>query len=167
VSLSTEVLIAEAISAEDATQLVEDFGTIGLTAHLREVPPRRSMGDITWYVLAALPLQPFLDKLAQDFAADAYERLKTFVTRLLHRRRSSPGPQRLLVLQDVLTGVQIVLEPDLPPESYQQLLGFDLSAIRRGPLHYDLRRGQWRSELDEADKAASQPPPQGSSPTAP
>ncbi|MGH3430202.1 MAG: hypothetical protein ACRDQZ_21980 [Mycobacteriales bacterium] len=160
-SLPTEVLIAETISAEEATQLVEDFETIGLTADLREVSPRRSMGDIAWFVLAALPLRPFLDKLAEDFATNAYERLKTFVTRLFRRRRSSTGMRQLLVLQDTLTGVQVVLEPDLPPESYQQLLHLDLSVIRRGPLHYDLRRGQWRSELDEADKAPS-PSPHGS-----
>ena len=165
-SLPTEVLIAETISAEDATQLVEDFEMIGLTADLREMSLRRSIDDIAWFVLAALPLQPFLDKLAEDFAADAYERLRAFVTGLLHRRRSSTGTRRLLILQDVRTGVQIVLEPDLPSESYQQLLSFDLSTIRRGPLHYDLRRGQWRSELDETDRAASQPPPQGFSPIA-
>jgi hypothetical protein len=157
VTLSTEALIAEAISAEEAAQLVEDFKTIGLTADLREVSPRRSMGDIAWFVLAALPLRSFLDKLAENFATDAYERLKVFVTRLLHLRRSSTGTQQLLVLQDTLTGVQVVLEPDLSPESYQQLLDFDLSTIRCGPLRYDLCRGRWRSELDEADKAASPP----------
>lgn len=154
-SIYTKVLIAETILAEDAIQLVEDFETIGLTADLREVSPRRFMGDIAWFVLAVLPLQPFLDKLAEDFAADAYERLKTFATGFLLKRRSSTGPQRILVLQDTLTGVQVVLEPDLPPERYQQLLSFDLFTIRSGPLHYDLRRGQWRSELDEAERTTS------------
>jgi hypothetical protein len=114
VSLPTEVLITETISAEDATQLVEDFEMIGLTADLREVSLRRSIDDIAWFVLAALLLQPFLDKLAEDFVADAYERINAFMTVLLHGRRSSTGTRRLLVLQDVLTGVQIVLEPDLP-----------------------------------------------------
>jgi hypothetical protein len=51
VNLSVEVLIAETISAAEATQLVEDFETIGLTADVREVSPRRSMGDIAWFVL--------------------------------------------------------------------------------------------------------------------
>jgi hypothetical protein len=56
----------------------------------------------------------------------------------------------VLILQDKTTGVQVVLEPDLPDEAFEQLLVFDLAAIRRGPLHYDQRRRQWRSELDEA-----------------
>ena len=56
----------------------------------------------------------------------------------------------VLILQDKTTGVQVVLEPGLPDEAFEQLLVFDLAAIRRGPLHYDQRRRQWRAELDEA-----------------
>ena len=66
--------------------------------------------------------------------------------------KPTSSPQ-VLVLQDSTTGVQVVLEPDLPDEAFEQLLTFDLATIRRGPLHYDRHCRRWRSELDEADTA--------------
>lgn len=63
----------------------------------------------------------------------------------------------ILVLQDTVTGVQVVLEPDLPADSYRQLLSFDLATVRRGPLHYDLHRRRWRSELDETPSTTNPP----------
>jgi hypothetical protein len=94
-------------------------------------------------------LQPFFNRLGEDFADDVHERLKTFVTRVLRRRSSANRPKPVLMLQDALSGMQVVLEPDLPAESYRQLLTFDLSTVRRGPPDYDLHRRRWRSELDE------------------
>jgi hypothetical protein len=61
----------------------------------------------------------------------------------------------MLVLQDAATGVQVVIEPDLPDESYQQLLALDLSTIRHGPVHYDRHQRRWRSELDEAERSVA------------
>ncbi len=55
-----------------------------------------------------------------------------------------------MVLQDVTSGLQIVLDQDLPAEGYQQLLTLDLSRFRLGPVHYDRIQQRWRSELDEA-----------------
>ena len=152
-----EVLVAEQISADEAARIAGEFSSVGLTADLRVVSPKRSLSDIAWLVLAALPLQPFFNRLAEDVAEDVHERLKTFVTRVL--RRPSTGGRRkpVLVLQDTLSGVQVVLEPDLPAESYGQLLSFDLSTVRHGPLHYDLHRRRWRSELDEGPRATSPP----------
>ena len=148
-TFSTEVLVADPIPPAEAIQLISDFKAMGLAADLRVVTARRSANDVAWLVLAALPVQSFVNQLAEDLGSDAYIRLKDFVTRILHRQRVSPEAARLLVFQDTATGVQIVLEPDLPPEGYQELLHFDLSAIRRGPLHYDIQHHRWRSELDE------------------
>lgn len=157
VTLPAEVLVAYKPSAEEAAQLYNDFKEIGLITNVREVSPRRSF-DFAWMILAALPWKPFVDKLIQEFASDAYKRLKIVTTRIFDRRQLSPKiEQRLLVLQDTLTGVQVVLEPDLPAEGYRQLLNFDLSAIQRGPLHYDQHRKQWRAELNEAAKTTSPP----------
>lgn len=148
-TLPADVLIAETISPAEATKLVDDFTWIGLAAELRVVATRRSLGDVAWLLLAALPVQPFFARLAEDFAADAYLRLKAFVTKVLHRdTRAGEAPP--LVLQDTATGVQIVLEPDLPSEAYHELLYVDLTTVRPGPLHYDLHRHRWRSELAEA-----------------
>ena len=141
-----------------AAELIQSFTAVGLVADLREVPPRRSLGDIAWLALVAVPLKPFYEQLAKDFAADAHRRLKTLTGKVLHRAEKPTRSPRLLVLQDNTSGVQVVIEPDLPDEAFEQLLTFDLATIRRGPLHYDRHRRRWRSELDEADTASSWPP---------
>src|SRR5882724_6692104 len=66
VTLSAEVLVADPISATQAAQLVDDFKAIGLGADVRLIPARRSANDVAWLVLAALPVQPFLNQLAGD-----------------------------------------------------------------------------------------------------
>lgn len=132
---------------------------IGLAAEVRESAPRRSLGDVVWYILAALPLQSFLDKLAEDVASDVYGRLKTLTARLLRGRSRSAEPEpRLLVLQDIHTGVQVVFEPDLPHEGYEQFLHLDLSTIKRGPLRYDRRMSRWCAAPDDLDEGALQSP---------
>ena len=61
-------------------------------------------------------------------------------------RRSNPGGQeRTLVLQDTATGLQVVLEPDLPIEAYRQLVTLDLSSLHGGPARYDRSRNAWQS----------------------
>ena len=157
VNLSAEVLVDGKLSAEESARLSNDFEEIGLTTDVRQVPHRRSL-DLAWFILAALPWKPFIDKLAQEFASDAYKRLKSVTTRIFNSRKClAETEQRLLVLQDTLTGVQVVLEPDLSAESYRQLLAFDLSSVQRGPLRYDKHRKQWRGELTEAGSTPSLP----------
>ena len=152
------VLFASDLSDQAAAQLIEDFQSVGVTAELRQVSPRRALGEIAWLALAVVPLKPFFDQLTKDFAEDAYQHLKTFIVRLfrLHPPPPTEAP-RVLLLQDSTTGIQVVLEPDLPTRAYQQLLSFDFATLRRGPLHYDQHRRRWRSELDEADNATCPP----------
>ena len=151
-TLPTDVLFAGQLSTEKSAQLAQEFETVGLTAELREVSPRRSLSDIAWLALVAVPLKPFYEQLAKDFATDAHRCLKRLAGKILQQAQERTGSPRVLVLQDATTGVQVVLEPDLPDEAFEQLLTFDLTTIRRGPLHYDRHRRQWRSELDEADR---------------
>jgi hypothetical protein len=95
--------------------------------------------------------------VVKDFAADAHERLRALIVSCAEIDRGAESARRVLVLQDSTTGVQVVLEPDLPSQASQQLLRFDLTTIHRGPLHYDRHRRQWRSELDEtATSSATQ-----------
>lgn len=157
--LPAEILIAAELSADDATQLVDDLEAVGLAADLREVAPRRSLEGLAWLALIAVPLQPFFNKLLENFAADAYVRLSALAARILGatRRRQQPTEPRVLLLQDPGTGVRIALEPDLPPKAFEQLLVVDLATIRRGPLQYDRYHGRWRSVSDEA--AADRPAP--------
>lgn len=149
--VKADVLMAREIPADEVAWIVGAFASVGVTADLRIAGPRRSFGTVGWLILAALPLQPFFSQLADDFADDVYEQLKTFVSRLLHRKHADTEdrPRRVLVLQDTATGVQVVLEPDLSAESIRQLMSFDLTTIRHGPLHYDAQQRRWRSELDE------------------
>lgn len=152
-----EVLVASQLSDDEASQLVQEFALAGLSAELREVPPRRTIGEIAWLALLAVPLKPFLEQLGKDFATDAYRRLKTLVCRVFRRSSAQPqadGRRTVLLLQDSATGIQIVLEPDLPDDAYKQLLSFDLTFINRGPVHYDRHRRRWRSELDEAARGS-------------
>jgi hypothetical protein len=149
-NIAAEVLISEQVPAEEAARIAAEFASIGLVADLRFNVSKRSIAEAAWFVLAAVPLRPFFDRLTENAADDAYRRLKAMAERILHRRPDTANkPKSVLVLQDTLTGVQVVLEPDLPAASYRELLNFDLSTIRHGPLHYDMRRRRWRSELDE------------------
>jgi hypothetical protein len=141
------VEVDEQVSDADVALIKAEFALSGYIAAVSQPPRRRSLADFAWLVLASLPLQHFFARLAEDAADDAHIRLKTLADQLL-RRHADAKPKPVMVLRDDLTGIQVVLEPDLPQESYRQLLSLDLASVR-GPLHYDLQRRRWRSELDE------------------
>lgn len=145
-----DVLIDAEVPVDQERLLVDVLAQLGITARMRVVPARRGVGELSWIVLASLPLQAFLANLGTSFADEAYQGLRSVVRRLLHRDPATPGDQRPMVLRDVATGLQVVLEPDLPDEAFHRLVGLDLSQFRLGPVHYDRHQGRWRSELDEA-----------------
>jgi hypothetical protein len=153
--LTADVFLDAQVDSERERILVDALSGCGVTARVRIVPPVRESGPLTWIVLIALPLQGFLSVMGTKIAEDSYARLRTAIQRLIgHPRQPADqqgaGRPRPLVLQDGVTGLQIVIEPDLPGEAYGQLLGLDLSSFRLGPLHYDRAARRWRSELDEA-----------------
>lgn len=148
--LAADVLVSSDVPAEHEAEIVEALRAVGVSARVRVVPTRRGVGDLPWLVLATLPLQTFLTGLGMSMAEDATRRMRHLVGRVLRARRARPPAERPLVLQDAATRLQVVLEPELPPEAYQALLALDLSQFRHGPLHYDRRLARWRSELDEA-----------------
>jgi hypothetical protein len=154
-TVNADVFVDQSVPAEEADRIAAEFQGIGLVADVRVAAPRRSFEAVALVILVALPFQPFVSQLANDFADDAYVRLKAFVTKVLHRKQADADPggntKQVLVLQDTATGVRVVLEPDLPAYSYRQLLSLDLTKITHGPVHYDVARGRWRSELDEQD----------------
>jgi hypothetical protein len=132
------------MSTADEYDVAEAFATIDVAATTRLVPTQRSLNGVEWLVLAMLPLQAFLSGLGSKLAEDAYHGLKDVVGRIL--RRSNPGRrERALVLQDTATGLQVVLEPDLPIEGYRRLVTLDLSAFHGGPVRYDRSRNAWQS----------------------
>lgn len=143
-SIAADVLVKPQMSIADEHDVMEAFSTAGVAATIRLAPSKRSLNGAEWLVLAVLPLHAFLSGLGSKLAEDAYHGLKDVVGRIL--RRSSPGRrERVLVLQDTATGLQVVLEPDLPTEAYRCLVELDLSAFRHGPVRYDRSRNAWQS----------------------
>jgi hypothetical protein len=150
--LEADVLVDAEVSPDDERLLVDALAGLGVHARTRVVPTRRGVGDLSWVVLVSLPLQAFLTSMGATLAEQAQQGLRDLVGRLLRRDQPSPAGQRPMVLRDVATGLQVVLEPDLPAEGYRQLLGLDLSQFQVGPVHYDRFQGRWRSELGEASR---------------
>ncbi len=105
------------------------------------------MQELYWLVLATLPLQGFLSSLGEVVAEDVSRRLKRLIGRVLEARTPRTSDAAPLVLQDAETGLQVVLEADLPPEAYQALPALDLSEFEHGPLRYDRQRREWHSVL--------------------
>jgi hypothetical protein len=149
---AAEVLIAAEVSAEEEQAIVEAFRALGVAARARMVPTRRSLEQLQWLVLAALPLHAFLSELGSAAAQDAAQCLKRLVGRVVGTKRATASSEQVLVLQDAVTRLQVVLEADLPLEAYQALVALDLSVFRQGPVHYDRQRGKWHSELDECQQ---------------
>jgi hypothetical protein len=144
------------LAGPDERLLLDVLAGCGASTQVETIPVHRGEGAaLTWIVLAVLPLQAFLAALGSKMADDAYAQVRTLVKRLAAGRRRPAGagpaqPPAPLVLLDRSTGLRIVLEADLPAEAYRQLTALDLSQFGTGPVHYDLARGRWRSELDEA-----------------
>jgi hypothetical protein len=163
--MPADIFLDEQIPPEQQDLITGALAALGVSVRVRIMPRRRAASDLQWLVLAALPLQAFLSSIGTDIANNAYEHFQDAVRTLLHRKHPDQTPAtRPIVLQDTTTGLQIILNHDLPADGYRQLLTLDLSPFRLGPLHYDLARHRWRSELDEATPAehtpGSQPGPQ-------
>jgi hypothetical protein len=158
-----------ALSEQDKRMLLDTLDC-GTAARVQTSPVHRGETTaLTWIVLALLPMQAFLTALGSRAAEDGYAKLCVLVHRISssHRLRETAPPSQQasvrsaapLVLQDTATGLQIVLEADLPADAYSKLVALDLTEISTGPVHYDQARQRWRSELDEA--AAARPPSAG------
>ena len=144
-----ELLFDHEIADELAQQLVATFREFGFDTTFRRTLTHRGLSELSWLVLAALPLQAFLSGLGSEAVKDIYASVKKLAKNRTKKNRDTHGAVPL-VLQDSNSELKIILEPDLPVEAYQQLAGLDLSRYRIGPLHYDRQRKLWRSELDEA-----------------
>jgi hypothetical protein len=150
-SLPADVFVDARLTPEWQDVIVDTLAALGASARVKAVPSRRGGSELQWMILATLPLQAFLAGLGTKIADDAYQALQDAVRRLLRRKPAGRATViRPLILQDASTGLQIILEHDLPAEGYRQLMILNLSRYRRGPLHYDRTQRRWRSELDEA-----------------
>jgi hypothetical protein len=149
--LPADVFVAVQLTPEWEGSIVDAMAALGASARVRALPRRRGASELPWIVLATLPVQAFLAGIGTKIAGDAYPALQDAVRKLLRREHADQAPAAgPLVLQDASSGLQIVLDHDLPAEGYRQLLTLDLSRYRLGPVHYDRAQQRWRSELDEA-----------------
>jgi len=156
-SLPADIIIDGQIQAEREDLIVRALSGLGVSASVRILPTRRAVSDLQWLVLAVLPLQAFLTSIGGKMADDAYKQFQAAVRKLLHPGQPAPASTALpppaarpMVLQDAATGLQIILERDLPAKAYEDLLSLKLASFRLGPVHYDRSQHRWRSELDEA-----------------
>ncbi|MFF1376241.1 hypothetical protein [Streptomyces sp. NPDC058308] len=156
--LRAELLLDREVPDDLRRELVAAFDGLGAPpVRVRRTVDHRGAADIPWIVLASLPLQAFLSGLGAEAVKDAYDTFKGVVRRTARPASPAPGAlddavraARPIVLQDAATGLDVVLEPDLPAEAYALLAALDLTGFTKGPLHYDRARGRWRSVLDEA-----------------
>lgn len=152
-----ELLLDREVPEDLRQELVAAFDRLGAPpVRVRRTLDHRGAADIPWIVLASLPLQAFLSGLGAEAVKDAYDAFKGVVRRVARPASPAPGTlgdareARPMVLRDAVTGLDVVLEPDLPSEAYETLTALDLTEFAVGPLHYDRAQGRWRSVLDEA-----------------
>lgn len=150
--ITTELLFSRLLPADDEPDVIAFFGQFGTISDHRRVLGHR--GDaIEWLVLAALPLQAFLQNIGALTSADAYVALKSLIDRLLGRaRRNHSEVQKVprIILQDANSGLQVMLESDLPEIAYRQLHQLNLAQFSSGPIHFDRGLGCWRADREEA-----------------
>jgi hypothetical protein len=150
--LTADVLVDGPLPAEREALIHQALATLGASGRIRVLPPLRGATELQWLVMMTLPLQAFLGSIGSKFGEDAYRSFQNIVRKLLHPDDTPPAaPTRPIVLKDAASGLRIVLDLDLPPEGYQQLLTLNLSQFRFGPVHYDRAERRWRSEIDEAE----------------
>jgi hypothetical protein len=140
------VFVRGEIPPEHRRVVVDGFAGLGVAAQVWVGPTRPGLGDVQCLVLARLWLQEFLDGMGFEVAGGARGGLERLVGRLFGHQPETARPSQVLVLEDMVTSVQVVVTADLPAAAYQRLVAVDLSSVRHGSLRYDRRQGQWRAE---------------------
>ena len=153
--LEVDLILSDAMPTDVGEEVRRFFDALGADVRVRSVPTRRDLGQVPWLALATVPLAALVKALVGRAAEDAYDHLKALVGRLRSRADGSDGHRFPLVLQDPVSRLRIVLEHDLPLGAYQKLVELDLSQFKRGPLHFDRQRSEWRSEVDEGARRRS------------
>jgi hypothetical protein len=143
---NVSVLIKGEIPPEHHRVVAAAFESLGVAAQVWVGPTPPGLSDVQCLVLARVWLQPFLDSLGSEVAGGAHGGLERLVDRLFAHGPKTARPRQVLVLEDMVTSVQVVVTADLPAVAYQRLVAVDRSSIQHGWLHYDRLQGQWRAE---------------------
>ena len=153
-ALPVHVVVGPGFEPSGITELAERLRLLGLEPNLAPSPQLRG-GDMTWLVLASLPLAGFLGTLGTKLAEEGYAGLRDLVVRIAHHGRRAGGSTHALLLEDEGTGTLIELDEALPAESYHRLLEVDLSANAGVMLRYEARTGRWTAVLEPGTAIAS------------
>jgi len=153
--LDADLFVSRLIGPEDLDEMEQAFRSVGLRPVTYQAPPRRSAEDLSWLVIAALPLSSFLTSLSAKLAEDSYKELRRLAGRVFGRRTASKP--LTLVLEDRDTGTQVVLEPDLPEDGYRALLGADLTSHAGAKVRYDRDHGRWVGSNDREHVGSHRP----------
>jgi len=140
--VDAELVVNRGLTAEDVADIQEAFRALGLATSAR-VAPRLRGQELSWLVLASLPLSGFLTTLGTSMAEDAYTRLKGLVRRVLLRGQGASGNTGALLLEDRATGALVVMDVDLPDEAYSALFATDLSVGSGATFRYDATHHRW------------------------
>jgi len=140
--------------ADDQVDLARMFRLLGVTPNIAVAPPLRS-GDLTWLVLASLPLAAFLNALGTKIGEESYAGLRELVVKASSRPRRIHGSPPALLLHDERTGTVIELDSNLPDEAYRALLEEDLSKNAGARLRYDVARRRWQAVVEGIDHSGA------------
>jgi hypothetical protein len=150
--LYAEVVVSPQLDPAAIPDVLQLFRRLGLHPEIAPPPVLRS-GDLTWLVLASLPLVGFLSALGDKIAEDGYAELRELVVRIARHGRRAGGTTHALLLEDEGTGTLVELDEDLPDESYRRLLEVDLSANAGVTLRYEAATGHWTAVLERSNVA--------------
>jgi len=153
-ALPAHVVVGPGFEPSGLADLAEQFRRLGLEPSLAPTPQLRG-GDMTWLVLASLPLAGFLGTLGTKLAEDGYSGLRDLVVRIAHHGRRAGRSAHALLLEDEGTGTLIELDEALPDESYRRLLEVDLSANAGVTLRYEATSGRWTAVLEHGSAITS------------
>lgn len=153
--ITAELLLIRGLPASAEADVLEFFELFDTGGECRRAHSLRSP-EIEWLVLAALPLQAFLQNLGTLAVEDAYRAFKRLIGSLRHHEshtRTSKEDKSSIVLEDINSGLQIVVESDLPEIAFRQLSDLDLAQFRTGRVRFDRALDCWRADDSGLDAA--------------
>lgn len=143
-----DVLIDERGPDAGSAELRQYLDLLGLAprARIRTMPAERGVEAVHWTMLLVVVLTAFLAAIGTRLGNDAYHGLTRVIRQAMDRRPAEEDTRCLIVARDRDSGIEIILEPDLPAEALRQLS--KLTEPARGPVRWDRRARRWRSPTD-------------------
>jgi hypothetical protein len=156
-AIQVHVVVAPEFDPSGLADLAEWFRSLGLDPQIDPAPQLRT-SDLSWLVLASLPLSAFLTALGTRLAEDGYAGLHDLVIRIGRHRRRPDRRSQVVLLEDEDTGTFVELDDAVPEDGYRKLLELDLSENVGMTLHYESVTGRWTAVLERGSGIDKQRP---------